>query len=306
MGTMSPNTSLLGAKNASPSDLTPAPLTGPSSAVQFAFQGLQPPSALYVNVDDQLIISAASSQSAEIVTVNVRLLLPNGRLEDMQFFVKPANTRAVLKTSFPLAEGFILSMSAAAAVAVTRGQTFARVALQRAAGGAGQPAYCLMADYVTTQAVPGFPNGRILSPSEGPGNCYNFIGSVPVAGNESTVILPLNVRWRIRAAQAKLTTSATAGNRLVHVNISGVTSVFWTAGALVSQAASLGYTYDFAGITPYTPNDPLYNVVPIPADCVVTQNSALNWTFATFTGGILAGDQWTALNILVEEWLDNV
>lgn len=303
---MSPNTSLLAAKNASPSDRTPAPLTGPSSAVQFAFQGLQPPSNLYINVDDQLVISGATSQSAETITVNVRLLMPNGRLEDMQFFIKPGNTRTVLKQSFPLAEGFLLSMSASAAVAKTRGQTYVRVSLQRSAGGAGQPAYCLMADYVTTQSVPGYPNGRVLSPSEGPGNVYTFPVSNPGAGADWIQTVPVNARWRVRSWTALLTTSASAGNRNVQsvLNVSLGTS--FQLPAAVSIPASTSAVVTASGLSPYTGALTTSVAVPLPPDCVLSGVSGSLMQLGTITAGLLAGDQWSAINLLIEEWLDNV
>ena len=95
MGTINPNQSLLQGAHQTASDKTPAPLSPSSSQVTFDFVKVQPPSILYVDVDDQLVISAASSQASEVVTVNVRLLLPNGRIEDMQFSIRPLSGRQV-------------------------------------------------------------------------------------------------------------------------------------------------------------------------------------------------------------------
>src|SRR5208337_2034479 len=306
MSTMSPNTSLLDAKNASPSNLTPAPLTGPSSAVVFAFQGLQPPSNLYVNVDDQLIISAATSQTAEVVTINARLLMPNGRVEDMQFQIRPANTRVVLKQAFPLAEGFLLSVSASAAVAVTRGQTFVRVSLQRSASGAGQPAYCLMADYATTQAVPGYPNGRTLSPTEGPGNVYTFSNPPPAAGNDFNCPVPTYARWRIRAVTAQLTTSAGVVNREPALIIYQSGNITYQAAALVVQTASTTVFYSGVGLTPYTQCNPLIQLIGMPPDLVLSGQIGAAASIRSNTINLQGADQWTSQIFIVEEWLDNV
>lgn len=303
---MNPNQTLLESRNQSASDVTPAPLTGPSSVVSYGFQGIQPPSMLYVNVDDQLIVSAATSQTAEVVTVNVRLLLPTGRIEDMQFQIRPANTRTVLKQSFGLAEGFLLSMSASAAVATTRGQTFVRVALQRSAGGAGQPAFCLMADYVTTQAVPGYPNGRILSPTEGPGYVYGFSQSAPAVGVDQAVTVPNNTRWRVRAAWCQLTASAGVANRDVTIVIGVGGTWTWQATSLAAVTASQVVIFSIGAVTPYTELLGTFQILPIPPDIVLQYSSFGSGGMSTVTTNLQAGDQWSAIRMLVEEWLDNI
>jgi len=306
MGTQNPNQTLLQGAHQSASDQTPAPLTPNNSQVTFAFTGVQPPSLLYVDVDDQLIVQAASSQAAEIVTVNVRLLLPNGRLEDMQFVVRPTNTRTVLRQSFGLAQGYILSASAVAAVAVTRGQTFLRIATQRSASGAGNPAQMLFADYVTTQATSAYPNGRVLSPNEGPGWITPFNVAAPAAGNDWSQAVPTNARWRVRGWNATFNTSAVVANRQIKAVVSGLGGFVWDSCAVVNAVASSTYLVSAGGITPYACIDPLTIVLGLPPDLVITSTSLQSQNILTLTSPIQAGDQWGAIRLLVEEWLDNV
>ncbi len=303
---MNPNQTLLESRNQSASDVTPAPLTGPSSVVSYEFQGIQPPSMLYVNVDDQIIISAATSQTAEVVTVNVRLLLPTGRIEDMQFAIRPANTRTVLKQSFGLAEGYLLSMSAAAAVATTRGQTFVRAALQRSASGAGQPAYCLMADYVTTQAVPAYPNGRTLSPTEGPGWLYPYTQGNPSAGVDFSITVPVNARWKMRAGNAILTTSAAVANRVPGIAVTSSGRIVFEANPGVAITASESPNISWMPLSPFSYVAGLLFSNPIPPDLYLTGNAANPMNIVSQTGGLQAGDQWSVITLLTEEWLDNV
>lgn len=303
---MNPNQTLLQGKNQSASDVTPAPLSGPSSVVSFEFQKIQPPSMLYVNVDDQLIISGASSQTGEVITVNVRLLLPTGRIEDMQFQLRPANTRTVLKQSFGLAEGYLLSMSASASVAVTRGQTFLRVALQRSAGGAGQPAALILADYVTTQSVPGYPNGRILSPTEGPGQIYIYVGTNPGAGNQWQQNVPVNARWRVRGVQSTFTTSGTAGNRFPGITVLVGGNTVWTSYCLAAVIASTTQLVVAGSLTPYTSGVTTVSMLGLPPDLVISGVTGFQMLIQSLTSGMLAGDAYTGIALLVEEWLDNV
>ena len=146
--------------------------------VRFLKQGVQPPSQVYVTASDNIQVGCASSQVNEAVTITYRLLRADGELIEGQFIVHPPADRSIKVYSEDLAEGFLLSVSCKAAVATTRGQTFVRVFLTHPELGAGQPSYMLMADYVTTAMAPAHPNGRVLAPSEGPGNRRQILTSV--------------------------------------------------------------------------------------------------------------------------------
>jgi hypothetical protein len=306
MGTNNPNQTLLQGKNQSPSDLTPAPLTPNQSLVSFAFKGISPPSNLYVDVDDQLVVSAATSQTNEVITVNVRLLLPNGRLEDMQFVVRPLNGRQVLRTGFGLAQGYILSVSAVALVAITRGATFLRIATQRGALGSGNPAQMLFSDYVTTQATSAYPNGRVSSSLEGPGLTYGVSAANPGAGADWTISLPVNSRWKVRSLAATLTTSATVANRQVSITVADLTAFKFRGFPLQNiPASTIALISAYPG-TQFTSVVATDFTLPLPADMYLTGAPATTDTIASLTVGIQAADQWSAIRLMVEEWLDYV
>lgn len=306
MSTNNPNTTLLQAKDQFGSDKTPAPLTGKSTAVTFAINDVPPPAELYINVDDALVVQAASSVTPEIITVNVRLLLPNGRLEDNQFQIRPNATRTVLRQVFSLAEGFLLSISAVANVAASRGMTFARIYLQRGASGSGQPGQVLFSDYVTTQLTSAYPGGRLLSPTEGPGVVYSFLVANPGAGLDWSQTVPVNSRWRVRSWSANFTASAAAGNRVVGVLVAGVGGGLWLAEALANVVANGIVQVSAGGIQPYISVNANILLLPLPPDLVITGSSLIPQSIGSQTFGLLAGDTWTGIHVLVEEWLDNV
>jgi hypothetical protein len=307
MGTQNPNQTLLQGAHQSVSDQTPAPLTPNNSQVTFAFRGVQPPSTLYVDVDDQLILSAATSQTApaEVVTVNVRLLLPNGRIEDMQFVIRPTS-RSAIRSSFALAQGYILSISAVAGTAITRGATFLRIYIQRNGLPAVSPAQMLFADYVTTLATAAYPNGRVLSSLEGPGLLYGVSQSNPAAGADFIVSVPVNAHWKVRSLAATLTTSATVANRQPSINVSDLTGVKFRGFPLQNIAASTVALISAYPATPYTSVVATDFTLPLPPDLYMTGAPATSDNINSVTVGIQAADQWSAIRLLVEEWLDNV
>ena len=306
MSTLNPNQTLLQSKNQSTSDLTPAPVGGSPNAVSFLFSGVQPPSNLYITRDDQLVILAASSLTNETVTVNVRLLEPGGRIQDNQFKIFPANTRTVISQTNPLAVGYLLSLSVLSAQATTRGQTFVRCFINRGAYGTGQPGQMLFADYVTQFLSSGYPNGRILAPTEGPGLVYTPTIANPGAGADWQINVPTNARWRVRGWNGLFTASAAVASRDVSFRVIYSGNFIFDASGLVAITASQAVNVTGVPLTPWTELLATEIIVPMPVDLVITPTLGNTVNISVLTANLQAGDTWTFIGLLVEEWLDNV
>jgi hypothetical protein len=164
----------------------------------------------------------------------------------------------------------------------------------------------LFADYVTTQATSAYPNGRVLSPTEGPGLVYTTGPSNPVAGADWTFLIPTNCRQRIRSIHASFVTAAAVANRNIRVIVQDVGGTAFRAAAAVSVPASTGALVSMSSVPVYTPIDPLTIPIPLPADLVLTGATGLAMNVTTNTVNIQAADQWSTIRFLVEEWLDNV
>lgn len=284
-----------------PSDYTPA---APSRVVSWQLKRVTPPSPLYVSVDDKLVVGAATSQTNEVVTVNYRLLrASDGVILPGQFTVKPANTRAVTIQQQQLAEGFLLSVSVKAAVATTRGMTFVRAFLGAGPFGAGQPSYMLMADYVTTAMAPAHPNGRVLAPSEGPGNLYSLRAAHVPAGAQWSITVPTNARWRLNSVQALLQTSAVVNNRVVRLIVASPTDNIIIIPSNVLEPASKGYFYSYGAGCAYNFDTISDDLLPLPNNYILLPtfqllSQVLNMDVADF---------WADFPVIfIEEWLDNV
>lgn len=290
------------------------PLGGPSPAedtftvyshkgnVRFLSRAVQPPSAVYVDVDDVLEVGCASSRAGEVVTVSYRLLRADGELIKGQFQVFPPLNRAIATKQEPLAEGFLLSVSCKATQAVTRGQTFVRVFLTDPALGGGQPSYMLMADYVTTAMAPAHPNGRVLAPSEGPGWVHTIPVPTPPAGSNWTLQTPVNARWLLKTGTFQLTTDPTVLSRDVNIGIQSGGSFVFSSFSIVSQTASQFRIYSLATATPYLPANPNEQILVIPPNMLMLGGDIIAGTEAASA----VGDQFSSIFVAVEEWLDNV
>lgn len=279
---------------------------GPAHDVSFLVKNASTPSTLYVERDDSLLMVAATSATGEVVTFNLRVLTADGRIQDMQFTMQPSSTRAPIQLVQALVEGYLLSMSVHAAVATTRGQTFARAMIVRSGTGVAGAAQMLFADYATTLVTSGYPNGRIVSPVEGPGNVYTFQQGAPGAGLDWSAPVPTNARWRVRSLQASLTTSAAVANRDVAIRINQNAATVWLGVATAHVVASSTVGFHATGLTPYTPITAVDLYIPLPPDLVMGSIAGFNGLISSVTTGIQGADQWSGPFILIEEWLDNV
>jgi len=288
-----------------PSDYTPA---AQSQVVSWQLKRLPPPSQLYVGVDDVLRVGAASSAVNEIVTVSYRLLrAADGAVVPGQFTVGPLNNYALTTQDQAVAEGFLLSVSCRSAVATTRGQTFARLYLNPKALGSGQPAQQLMADYVTTAMASGYPNGRVLSPTEGPGRVYAVQYSNPARGHDWGETDGLLARRRLISVKAFLTTSGTPGNRTpafqVLDNLLNIVAE-WTPA--VTQAPSTGIRYTWSAAPIVEPTVGADIGAPLPPDFILPPGYSVQVTTAGLDTNAGTGDAWGSIFAYYEEWLDNV
>ena len=272
--------------------------------VRFLTEAVQPPSIVYVNADDDIVVGAASSQAGEIVTFSYRLLKADGDIVLGQFTVSPANDRSVKVYRESLAEGFLLSVSCQAAVATTRGQTFARVFVNTPALGPGRPSYMLMADYVTTAMAPAFPNGRQLAPVEGPGFIRLLNVNNPAAGLDWSLTVPTNARWRVQSVVASFQASIAVASRFPLIELVVASGASFVGLCPLSVTATKQVQGTWAPGIGIGSDAAIHMTAPLPGDGVLTSQGI--GVIQSNTFGIDAADQWSFITVTVEEWLDNV
>jgi hypothetical protein len=294
--------------------------------VSFGFDKVSPPSPLYVQRDDLLLIEAASAV-VETVQFNIRMLnapFPQGGQPDdlvegkmhgtlpLTGVVEPssqlinfitAQPNNLISQTVPLAEGYLLAVTAVATNSRSRGMVFARAMLIRgSAGFVSQNAFqVLFADYPTNNAPVGWPSGRVLHPSEGPGAILRVTIANPAAGADFSFQPADALRWRVQSLKATLTTSAAAGNRSVHNLVSdSAGNPYWNQPAQTTQGPGLAVQYSFApGVTPIVVADGAA-VLSLPANLILAQRHQIQ----SLTTGLLAGDQWSAISMGVEQLED--
>ena len=128
------------------------------------------------------------------------------------------------------------------------------------------------------------------------GRIASLFSANPAANTEITVTVPAYATWRVMGATATLVTAVAAGNRLVTLIVDDGANELFRVNAAVVQAPSLTYSYSFASAVSDTvvPG----NVVKLPQLLVKS-----GWRIRTLTTNLAAADDWSAMRLLVEEWV---
>jgi len=282
---------------------------------------------LYIQRDDLLALQMVTSQAGEIVDFNIRLLLPDqpvprqpdsqppegtplrrragGYIQSINLsIIQTGALRTAQNLVVPMAEGYLLSVAATARTATFPGQTFARATLNRfrTLGSPSTAAYSLLQSYVTIGTVYGWPTGSLKLISEGPGWLHSILVANPAAGVDWTFTVPGSARLRLQSLRAVLTTSAAVANRNVQIQITDGVNTVWIASAPASVVAGTAQQLVATGTnSPTGVVTTIFSVVVPPALLLPGF-----WTIGTSTQNIQAADQWSAIALAVEEWLDNI
>ncbi len=142
---------------------------------------------------------------------------------------------------------------------------------------------------MTTSPTIQQPHGRVFSST-----CPD-----PAPGSEILEVVPARRRWILHAIRFILTTDGNDSSRFVHLILDDGTNIFLDICVTAAHAKSTTKIYNFSsfGSTQLEPNDCLY--IPLPP--LPLKES---YRIRTITDGIQVGDDYTAPQLLVEEWID--
>lgn len=278
----------------------------PQSLITYAEGNVPPPSALYVGLNDQIqvLVQAGFSGSTNL-ELDLRYLLPDGTIQIQSEVVPCLSNFTITNLLFHMAEGFLLSVALRCNdTTFKRGSLFAVINLVRQINPNTTINLTLTKGGVTFFAPVCWPAIPPDFPQNKPGVIRQVVIGAPAAGVDFSTTVPNLARWRVIALRASLTTAVAVANREVILALGTAGSPVYNAIAVPLQAASLTYGYSWgAGVTTLlviagatTPN---INT-SIPVDLWLPNGS----TVASVTQNLQAADQWSSVQLLVEECID--
>lgn len=284
------------------SSATPLPDQGIVPAgerISFKFEDVSPPGPLYIGPDDVMLLTGFASVAGVTVVASLRLLGPDGTIRPFRMQVSPDATRGGKQSFVKLRTGFLISASIFAANApAVRGQAFGQLLLVRGGPGTSDINASLVAGYVTTLTILGWPYGTIADSTAGRGAIRSIVGTIPAAGVEITETVPTAALWRLNLFRFGFTTAVAVANRIVRLVIDdGVNPLAFIEGPAV-QTAGLGFDFNYGVGFPSRAAVGAEHLLPLPSWLYLNAG----WRIRTSTVALQAADNFSSVTYEVEEW----
>jgi len=278
-------------------------VAGPQIETCFDFEQAVPPGAAYIDVNDQLYVAGASQSSNFGVTINVRILRPDGFILPLKFSANSSTNRQIVPTTFPLMEGFLLSVSVVANTTVSSANwPYFEIGLTRGPFGIANVYRLLCAGYLNGQTHLGWPESAPIRGIDGPGFYHSLVVANPAAGADFSTTVAVSSRLRVVSISATLTAAVAVANRLVSLVLDDGANIFSFLPTGVTVVASGVNIFTWADSLPIAAPFDGKSMAPLPTNLILTVNMRLR----SLTTGIQPADQWSAITLEVAEWIDNL
>lgn len=270
--------------------------------ITFLRRDVNPPSEVYVTVDDVLLVNVWNSLSGLQLRVAWRLLLANGTIVRETQVCTPNTSRTEQQFYWPLTEGFLLSVHIEPiGAAPRRGQCWAELNIARLESGAPTEYQPLAADYVCFNSHPGFPGSPINDSVDGSGYLSTYTAFAEVILGQYAITVPTNARWLLHSGYFSLTTAAGGSNRQAGLAFEDAAGNYVIESmANISQAPSTSIIYGAGDLSGIVSVAGAYSQISWPQNLQLSAGARL--FFGWLNPG--SGDVLSVSNALVEEWLE--
>jgi hypothetical protein len=261
------------------------------------------PGSFFVDGNYALRVNSWCSLAGVVLTVRSRFLSSEtGVLVDSVDPHTPNSNRTIATVDIPLAAGFPLNvMVFASSGAPLNGQCFVQVLIVRGRGAAATPIAVVLQGYVTATKMLGWPGSPIVDSTAGQGFLRSVAGTTPGAGVDITETVPSGARWGPISFQALLVTSVTVASRTPILRVDDGVNIFGNVPVGVLIAASTTINNSWAqGVNRFTEIQANTEAAPMPTNIILLAASRIR----TATVNLQAGDQWSQVQYLVQEWLE--
>lgn len=272
-------------------------------AVQITAQSVQPTLRLYTQDEDVLQFAAIANFNGAQVNFGLRWLMPDGQIipQIVTLNVPTSGVLSFLQTNCP--EGYLLTAAMFAPTSLSNSQwIWASASILRGGIQGANTFDNFLMGYLTHEYSPSFPDWPPQRPSDGAGTIVSTSPGNPAAGADFSVTVPNNRRWQLIAIRGALTASAAVANRFPAIVLDdGANQVFLSRINVATTAGqSNGFTWA-PTVQPYTDTQSNF-LLPLPSPVFL----ASGYHVKSSTLNLQAGDQWSNIQLLVSEWVDQL
>lgn len=267
--------------------------------ITFRTEDVLPPSAYYVNPDDSVAAFVATDIAGLLVNLQVRLLTATGEVKLVPYqFTQTQTYNFGLAFLMPPMEGYVLGALCWSENA-PRGQCYVSVMIMR-----GRPTtlintgLVLLQGYTNQVGLLSYPNGSLESTLSGRGAFITVTAPNSTGTGFSFAVPPLTL-WRFCSLSFTLATTAAPGNRQPYVSLLdqfGLQVGVWGCSIAQAPGGTSFYCFSPGGIDKNAGSIVNFGG---PGEIFLPRQGTLNVNCL----GLAAGDQFTSIAALFEEWL---
>jgi len=256
---------------------------------------------LYCTGDESLRVTSLNAVASVALTIGGRFLQLGAvvpiALEERHV---PTTDRTVTTTDHKLGDGWLQGVTViASAGSPPIGGCYVRVDLVRGRGTSATVLGTLLQGYVSGSQRRTWPGATLESAVAGPGRLRSIAGTNPAAGVEISETVPTGAVWRLLGWRATFVTAAVAATRRVVLTIDDGVTVVWEAAALDAQITTLTRTYAAAVNGNYAVAQTLTRGIPGDLPDRLPAGARIR----TVTENLQGADDWSAPQMLVEDWI---
>lgn len=257
-------------------------------------------SKLYFGPDDNLLLSGYSSAAGVTLALSYRKIDVSGRIVQNEQRLTLSSDRAVNTVEAFLGEGWLTHLQVRiVAGTITQPQVYATVQAQHGRSTVAMPWGLLAAGYLTNSQPLYWPGQPLQGSLDGPGAVRSITGTDPAAGVEISEAVPTGARWQLLALQAILTCDATVATRTIFWTFDDGTTEWFRSGQGIQPVANNVIRTSLGSGMAEDITTGAAIIVPVPVRVVLPAGSRIN----TVTSNLQAGDNWSAPQFVVTEWL---
>jgi len=261
--------------------------------------GATPPVNAYVPGGGSLRLRIWTRTTNITPSMAALVLLPDGTIAKNLWQPTSFVARTINQFFFPLPEGFLLTVTFFGFPVNAPNSIWAQIDLETATALQGLDSQVLCQGYCNQQSRLCWPNGELANATDGYGAPLDITGTTPGAGAEISETVPAGALWRLKAFTFRLTASAAVANRIPHLIIDDGANVL--IDSPITTALTAGQTGRIVT------GDDAFNVAAIDGTQWVQMVDGLRllpgYRIRTLTTGLQAGDQYTAPQYYVDEYL---
>lgn len=266
--------------------------------IQFLTKAVQPPSAVYVTTQDQIVFTHQATTTENLIFTTRILRAADGRIVETQAVSTNPGNLSVVTVRNKLPEGFLLTAGVNGGAGGI-GQTYVTASIQRdAQPGFSPPLMQILFSGYTVQGALSYPGSYVRGTLEGPGALIQTAIPGAAVGTNWTVTVPAGCVWQVRSGSAQILTSAVVGDRFLYVTLNRLGLRAWSSAIGGPVTAGRTATFSFGGGVNSTFDAALRMQAALPDDCRLLPGDTISAADSSIDGG----DQWGGGIMLIEQW----